>query len=374
MPRYNGDMNATVRAVALAAASLSLTLMPTHVLRLNAQPVDAVAVAHGEDAAQTQPAALPVPTAAPADFPTWLVGVRSEALERGITQPTVDAALTNLEPEPSVINRDRAQAEIVLSVDEYLNRRLTRSFIRTGREMAAKHRDLLKQVSQQYGVQSKYLVAIWGIESNYGRFLGVRPTIQALATLAWEGRRGAFFKAELFNALEIVDRGYITLDQLKGSWAGAMGQTQFMPSSYLKYAQDFDQDGDRDIWRSQGDIFASIANYLKGYGWIPDETWGREVRLPKSGALSVIDKIGLRTTGCRAYREMTHPVPLAKWQELGVRALDGSALPKVERNASLVHNGKRSFLVYNNYETILGYNCANTYALSVALLADRIGS
>jgi peptidoglycan lytic transglycosylase B len=240
--------------------------------------------------------------------------------------------------------------------------------------MAVKHRALLKQVSEQYGVPSKVLVAIWGVESNYGRFLGVRPTIQALATLAWEGRRGPFFKGELLNALEIIDKGYIGLDALRGSWAGAMGQTQFMPSSYLKYAQDFDQDGDRDIWTSQGDIFASIANYLKGYGWIPDQLWGREVRLPKSGALSVIDKVGLRTTGCRAIREMTYPAPLSKWQALGVRSLDGSALPKVERDASLVHNGKRSFLVYNNYESLLGYNCAHTYALSVALLADRVGS
>jgi membrane-bound lytic murein transglycosylase B len=303
-----------------------------------------------------------------------LEGVRGEALQRGISETTVNAALTGLEPERTVIDRDRAQAEIVLSVDEYLKRRLTRSFVRTGREMAVKHRPLLKEVASQYGVQSKFLVAIWGIESNYGRFLGVRPTIQALATLAWEGRRGAFFKSELFNALEIVDRGYIGLAELRGSWAGAMGQTQFMPSSYLKYAQDFDQDGDRDIWKSQGDIFASIANYLKGYGWIPDHAWGREVRLPKSGALSVIDKIGLRTTGCRANREMTHPAPLAKWQALGVRTLSGGALPKVDRDASLVHNGQRSFLVYNNYESLLGYNCAHTYALSVALLADRVGS
>jgi membrane-bound lytic murein transglycosylase B len=359
-------MKGSLRAVVLAAASFSLTLMPTHVVQVTAQ--------EGSIVSPAQPTPMPTPTAAEADFPTFIEGVRGEALQRGISEQTVNAALTGLEPEPTVINRDRAQAEIVLSVDQYLNRRLTRPFIRTGREMAAKHRPLLKQVSEQYGVQSKFLVAIWGVESNYGRFLGVRPTIQALATLAWEGRRGPFFKGELFNALEIIDKGYIGLDELRGSWAGAMGQTQFMPSSYLKYAQDFDEDGDRDIWKSQGDIFASIANYLKGYGWIPDQAWGREVRLPKSGALSVIDKVGLRTTGCRAIREMTYPAPLAKWQELGVRSLDGGALPKVERDASLVHNGRRSFLVYNNYETLLGYNCAHTYALSVALLADRVGS
>jgi membrane-bound lytic murein transglycosylase B len=271
-----------------------------------------------------------------------------------------------------VIARDRSQAELVLSLDEYLKRRLTRSFIRTGREMAAKQHAILQRVSAEYGVQSKYLVAIWGVESNYGRFIGVRPTIQALATLAWDGRRGAFFKGELLNALEIVDRGYIGLAQLQGSWAGAMGQTQFMPSSYLKHAQDFDQDGHRDIWHSEPDIFASIANYLKNYGWIPDQTWGREVRLPKAGALPVIEKIGLRTTGCRANREMTNAAPLARWSALGVRAIDGGPLPRVERDASLVHSGRRSFLVYKNYEALLGYNCAHTYALSVALLAERV--
>lgn len=340
--------------------------MPTHLTPLNAQ--------EGSMTSPAQATPMPTPTAAPSDFPTFLETVRADALQRGISEQTVTAALTGLEPEPTVVNRDRAQAEIVLTVDEYLRRRLTRPFVRTGREMAVKHRDVLTQVSAQYGVQSKYLVAIWGVESNYGRFLGVRPTIQALATLAWEGRRGPFFKSELLDALEIVDKGYIRLDALRGSWAGAMGQVQFMPSSYLKYAQDFDQDGDRDIWKSQPDIFASIANYLKGYGWLPDQTWGREVRLPTSGALSVIDKVGLRTTGCRAYREMTQPAPLARWQQLGVRSVDGSALPKVERDASLVHEGKRSFLVYNNYEALLGYNCAHTYALSVALLADRVGS
>jgi membrane-bound lytic murein transglycosylase B len=363
-------MNSRIRVIVLLSASLAMLPMPTHVLQASqfasADTVQAVGVAPAPPAAPV--AAEPVRE----DFPTWLSGVRSEALARGIREQTVDAALTDLEPLPVVLERDRAQAELVLSLDEYLRRRLTRSFIRTGREMAAKQRDILKRVSTEYGVQSKYLVAIWGVESNYGRFVGVRPTIQALATLAWDGRRGAFFKGELLNALEIIDRGYIDLAQLQGSWAGAMGQTQFMPSSYLKHAQDFDQDGHRDIWHSLPDIFASIANYLKNYGWIADQTWGREVRLPKAGALSVIEKIGLRTTGCRANREMSNQAPLATWSALGVRAIDGGPLPTVKRDASLVHSGRRSFLVYTNYEALLGYNCAHTYALSVALLAERI--
>lgn len=346
--------------------------MPTHVAPIEAADRSAAEIP------QAAGVAPPTPVTPPAepereDFQTWLAGVRTEALARGIKEETVNAALTNVEPLPIVLERDRAQAELVLSLNEYLNRRLTRRFIRTGREEAAEHRDLLKRITAEYGVQWKYIVAIWGIESNYGRFQGVRPVIPALATLAWEGRRGAFFKGELFNALEILDRGYIGLAQLQGSWAGAMGQTQFMPSSYLKHAQDFDGDGDRDIWRSEGDIFASIASYLKAYGWTPDQAWGREVRLPRSGALAVVDKIGMRTTGCRANREMSNPAPLSRWQALGVRAINGGSLPRVDRNASLFHSGNRSFLLYGNYEALLGYNCAHTYALSVALLADRIG-
>lgn len=366
-------MTGRIRRLVLIGASALMMLTPTHVSRVKAQEaatppvVMGVVIPSGNQSAPPEPAGTP-------DFQRWLSGVRDEALARGISERTVNAALTGLEPLPVVLERDRAQAELVLSLDEYLRRRLTRPFVRSARQHAARHRVLLTRVAAEYGVQSRFLVAIWGIESNYGRFTGTRPAIQALATLAWDGRRGAFFKGELFNALEILDRGHIGLDQLRGSWAGALGQTQFMPSSYLRYAQDFDGDGDRDIWTSHGDVFASIANYLQAYGWLSTETWGREVRLPKAGALSVVDTIGMRTAGCRAEREMTNPAPLARWHALGVRSADGRPLPGVERDASLVHMGGRSFLVYANYQALLGYNCAHTYALSVALLADRVGS
>jgi membrane-bound lytic murein transglycosylase B len=323
-------------------------------------------------AAQT-PAPVAAPEPARQEFPTFVEGLRAEALARGVSAATIDQALTGLEPSPTVIERDRTQAEIVLSVDQYVARRLTRAFVRTAREMSVRHQALLKRVASEYGVPPRVIVAVWGLESNFGRFSGVRPTIQALATLAWEGRRGAFFRGELLDALEIVDRGYIGLEALRGSWAGAMGQTQFMPSSYLKWAQDFDGDGRRDIWRSEEDVFASIANYLREHGWSRDTTWGREVRVAASALQRLRTQAGMRTEGCRAVREMTERLPLTKWQALGVRTTAGTALPRAAIDASLIHTGQRAFLVYRNYESLLDYNCAHSYALAVALLSERVG-
>jgi membrane-bound lytic murein transglycosylase B len=311
---------------------------------------------------------------APVDFSLFLESVRADALARGIGERTVTLALTDLEPSPTVIQRDQAQAEVILTVDQYLQRRLTRSVVRTAQQMAAKHRAVLNRVGEAYGVPARVVVSVWGLESNFGRFSGVRPTIQALATLAWEGRRGEFFRAELLDALQIVDRGYISLERLRGSWAGAMGQPQFMPSSYLKWAQDFDQDGDRDIWTSEHDIFASIANYLREHGWVAGTTWGREVRLAKGTIDSARESAGMRTEGCRAEREMTNRLPLARWHALGVRTATGGPLPKADLDASLIHTGKRAFLVYRNYESLLEYNCAHSYALAVALLSEQVGS
>jgi membrane-bound lytic murein transglycosylase B len=305
-------------------------------------------------------------------FDSWLAGARTEALARGISETTIARALDGLEPLPVVVERDRTQAETVLTVDEYVRRRLTPRFVRTANDRVVAERVTLRRVADRYGVQPRFLVAVWGLESNFGRFSGVRPVVQALATLAWEGRRGTFFTNELMDALRIVDRGDIDLDSMKGSWAGAMGQTQFMPSSYLEHAEDFDGDGDRDIWRSTPDVLASIAKYLKAHGWKADETWGREVRLPAAKADAIVEQAGLRATGCRAEREMTIRQPLKAWQASGVRTVDGKALPRADRDASLFRAGKRAYLVYGNYEALLGYNCAHAYALAVSQLADRI--
>jgi membrane-bound lytic murein transglycosylase B len=307
------------------------------------------------------------------DFAAFVEELRADALARGVSAATVERAFAGLEPSPTVIERDQTQAEIVLSVDRYVTRRLTRTVVRSGRQHATQHRALLQQVTARYGVPGRVVIAVWGLESNYGRFSGVRPTIQALATLAWEGRRGAFFRGELMDALNVVDRGYIAIDQLRGSWAGAMGQTQFMPSSYLKWAEDFDGDGDRDIWRSTPDVFASIANYLEKHGWSRETTWGREVRLPSSGLATLRERAGMRAEGCRAEREMTNALPLDRWQTLGVRTATGTALPRRAIDASLIHTGQRAYLVYGNYESLLEYNCAHSYALAVALLSEQVG-
>lgn len=306
-----------------------------------------------------------------AKFTAFLGEVKAEAVERGISAAVAARALDGLTPLPVVVERDRGQAEIVLTVDQYVRRRLTPATVRRAREMARRHRALLADVGKAYGVQPRYLVAVWGLESNFGRFTGVRPTVQALATLAFDGRRGTLFRNELFDALRIVERGHASLDDLKGSWAGAMGQPQFMPSSYLRYAEDFDGDGERDIWGTPADVFASIANYLKAYGWDGTATWGRPVRLPAPAA-EMIERVGSRGEGCRAERELSQRRPLAAWQAMGVRTASGGALPAVDRQASLLATGGANYLVYGNYEALLGYNCAHPYALSVALLGDRL--
>jgi membrane-bound lytic murein transglycosylase B len=327
--------------------------------------------AAGTLAAQS-PAAPASPSTRPS-FAEWLSGVRSEAIARGIKEDIVDAALADVEePLPVVLERDRTQAETVLSLEAYLSRQLTTRRIRTGRDMVARHRETLEKVSSAYGVPVKIIAGIWGMESNFGRFSGVRPTIAALATLAWDPRRATYFRGELFNALEILNRGDIDLGQLKGSWAGAMGQPQFMPSSYLEFAVDFDGDGRRDIWTTPADVFASIANYLKGHGWDAAVTWGREVTIPQAAARRIAATVARRDGSCKATRDMTVALPLAEWEKLGVRRLGGGALPKADVQAALVSGSSRHFLVYPNYDALLQYNCAHPYALSVALLGERL--
>ena len=310
------------------------------------------------------------------DFGNWLAEFRAEAGGKGISPATLDAALTGLGPLEKVLNRDRKQPEFKLTFETYSRRLLKPVNIERGRAMMAEHAGLLRRVSDLYNVQPRFIVAIWGIETRYGAIKGKNEIVPALATLAFDRRRSRFFRAQLLDALRMVDKGFIGLADMKGSWAGAMGHPQFIPSSYLAFAQDFDGDGRRDIWNNLGDVFASIANYLRQHGWSDARTWGRGVRVPKAIRQDYDSMLGGEAKGCRALGQTTGPRSLGEWQAAGVRRLSGAALPAVELDARLVMPdgaGGGAFLIYRNYESLLRYNCSNLYALTVGLLSDAVG-
>ena len=318
------------------------------------------------------PAAPQEEAVPPPPFDEWLGGLIAEARMRGYGDTLIQETIAGLQPLPHVIANDRNQAELNPGFARYLSARLTTRMVADGRRMARANATVLRRIETTYGIQRRFILAIWGIETRYGHATGGTPEFQALATLAWDPRRADYFRGELFNALAMVDRGYIDARTMTGSWAGAMGQTQFMPSSYLQYAVDFDGDGHRDIWKSTPDALASIANYLKGSGWNPSQTWGREVRVSDAVLTRINEEIPHRPAGCYAIRNMTERRPLKEWRALGVTRADGGRLPTADIAAGLVDVGERKFLVYPNYDAILGYNCAHYYALSVALLADTI--
>ena len=308
----------------------------------------------------------------PPPFDEWRQELIAEARARGYNEELVQQTLAALEPLPQVILNDRSQAELVVGFDRYYQSRVTPQTVRQGSELARQHAAVLASIEAAYEVHRRVIVAIWGVETRYGRVTGDTPVFRALATLAWEPRRSAFFRGELFDALTMVSRGYIDTATMTGSWAGAMGQAQFMPSSYLKFAEDFDRDGRRDIWGSTPDALASIANYLKEWGWDDEFRWGREVRVTPPARARIDQETSKPSEGCSAMRSMTERIPLNEWQRLGVRQANGEALPDSTVLTSLVDTDARSFLVYPNYDVILRYNCAHYYALTVALLSDQI--
>ncbi|MCZ6603758.1 MAG: lytic murein transglycosylase [Alphaproteobacteria bacterium] len=296
-----------------------------------------------------------------AKFAVWLDGVAAEALARGISQATLDAALVGIAPIPRVIELDRNQPESTTTFEEYSERILSRERVAKGRDLLARHRGLLSEVGSAFGVQPRFIVALWGIETNYGAFTGGFKVVPALATLAFDGRRSAYFREELMNALAIIDAGHIDPAQMFGSWAGAMGQSQFMPSSFIDYAVDYNGDGAKDIWNSLPDVFASAANYLASVGWRDDIGWGREVRLPPG-----FDH-GL--TGLETRKD------LADWQRLGVRLADGGDLPAANSAVSIIQPdgpGDRAFAVTENFRATLRWNRSFYFATSVGQLSDRI--
>lgn len=297
-------------------------------------------------------------------FDSWLSQMRQEAIAEGISENLVNLALSNIEPVERVIELDRKQPEGQWTFAQYREKIVHPYRIKRGREMLRKHRAELEGISRQTGVAPQYIVALWGIETNYGQNTGGFNVIPALATLAWEGRRADFFRKELLNALKIIDEGHIELDEMSGSWAGAMGQNQFMPSSFKSYAVDGDHDGRKDIWNNLSDVFASTANYLVRSGWNAGERWGREVILPDGFSESEVDLKKSR--------------PLSEWRDLGLKTAGGNPIPVVDgMDASVVAPdgiGGPAYLVYNNYKTIMRWNRSTYFATSVGLLANAIAN
>ncbi|BFM20203.1 lytic murein transglycosylase [Gilvimarinus japonicus] len=314
-----------------------------------------------------------------AQFQLWLDELYQEAKERGISEQTLKQAFSEITPPVKrIIKTDRNQAEVVQTYDSYLSARLTDWKFATGRKLMAENAEVLNQVAQKYGVQPRFLVGIWGMETNYGTYPIKEPIFNVLATLAYDKRRGPYFRKQFLAALDMLDSGFPTYAELKSSWAGAMGQSQFMPDSYQQYAVDFDGDGKRDIWNTKADVFASIANYFKPRGWRDDQTWGRPVQLPEGGeqSLPAEQAAGLTPDAdCKRFKSLGVWRDLRDWQKLGVRRADGSDLPNVSIPAALVLADKgdnKGYIVYRNFCTIMSFNPSFKYALSIGLLSDEL--
>ena len=303
-------------------------------------------------------AAKPTETGA---FATWLQSLRQEASAKGISSRTLDQALSGIEPDQKVLDLDRSQPEFTLTFAQYAARTVTKQRIEQGRNLLDQYRPLLDKIAAAYGVQPAFIVALWGIESDYGRVTGGYSVISSLATLAYGSERQDMFRTELLDALTILEQKNITPEAMTGSWAGAMGQCQFMPSSYLRFAVDYSGDGRRDIWTNEADVFASIANYLASSGWRRGQTWGRPVRLPKGFSENLISWKDDR--------------PLSEWRRLGVSNADGSKLLPSDQGLALVAPdgpGGPAWLTYSNYKVIMKWNRSTYFATSVGLLADGI--
>jgi membrane-bound lytic murein transglycosylase B len=293
----------------------------------------------------------------------WVKGFWPAARSAGVTWRTYETALGSFTPDPDVLKRAGSQAEFTMKIWDYLDQMVSDERVAEGKAAIALHSALLSRIEAHYGVDRTVVAAIWGIESHYGAVLNnpklVKNTIRSLATLAWSGGKlGKYGRQQLVSALKIVQRGDISLAAMSGSWAGAMGQTQFIPTTFEAYAVDFDGDGHRNIWSSVPDALASTANYLKRAGWASGETWGYEVRLPPG--------FSLKRAGSRS---------LASWMKLGVRRANGAPFPRPGDSATLWvpgNTGGPAFLLLHNFQVIKRYNASNFYALAVGLLADRL--
>ncbi|RUO79572.1 lytic murein transglycosylase [Pseudidiomarina taiwanensis] len=288
--------------------------------------------------------------------------IKQEARAAGYSEETLEKAFAEAKFYQRSIKADKNQPEFKLTLDTYLPRAVPEWKSKKAIELYNEHRELLEKIGAEYGVQPRFIVALWGIETNFGGYTGGFDVVSALTTMAYEGRREEFFKKQLWHALTIIEEGHIDVAQMKGSWAGAMGQTQFMPSSFMSYAVDYDGDGRKDIWGSLGDVFASAANYLKSVGWRDDVTWGRQVQLP-------VD-FDQELAGLKVKKS------LAEWQQLGIRRLDGTDLPQrddIEAAVVIPDDEKgRVYLAYANYDALMRWNRSHYFVAAVGYLSDRI--
>ncbi|MGE8099329.1 lytic murein transglycosylase [Pseudomonas fluorescens] len=348
----------------IAASSLVLLVAcaekPT---AADAQPLQTAPVA-------TTPAIIPpvVPTGDNLDiqptqtFEEWEAGFRQDALAAGIRPDVFDRAFAGVTPDMSVIRADRSQPEFTRPVWEYLDGALSAARVRKGQALLSQYAETLNTIEQRYGVDRQALVAVWGMESNFGSFQGDKSVIRSLATLAYEGRRPGFAHAQLLAALQILQQGDITPEKMLGSWAGAMGQTQFIPTTYLTHAVDFDGTGHRDIWGSPTDALASTAHYLQSSGWQKGQPWGFEVQLTSGFDYSLADG---------AIRKS-----VSEWMQMGIKLPNGSVVPPGSEQLSaalLLPAGYRgpAFLILDNFRAVLKYNNSSSYALAVNLLSER---
>ncbi|MDC2963810.1 lytic murein transglycosylase [Gammaproteobacteria bacterium] len=302
-------------------------------------------------------------------FQEYLNFVREKAMGAGISESIINREFHDLKPDPRVLALDRKQPEFVQTTEDYLKARLSDNRISDGRKLRKLYNEDLLAVERSYQVDANYIIAFWGLETNYGRYQGNYSVIRSLATLGHDPRRHSFFTRELLSALKILEQGHVKSRFFVGAWAGAMGQSQFMPSSFFDYAQDFDGDGKKDIWNSELDVFASIANYLHKNGWVYSELWGKRIKVEKEIYDLFPPKSG--ESGCRALNHHSAKLPLENWKNLGIDS-GKLAMGKTYALLRLSDAPDQTYLVGSNFETILQYNCANKYAVSVGLLADHL--
>ncbi|MBV1879868.1 MAG: lytic murein transglycosylase [Pseudomonadales bacterium] len=300
-------------------------------------------------------------------FAQYLADVKKSAAGKGVGEQVL-VMLDNLKPDPRVLKFDRKQPEFTQTFEQYLQARVTKYRIDTANKYYADHAVKLEEIANTYSVDAEYILSFWGLESNFGQYQGKYSIVRSLATLGHDPRRAKFFTKELINALVILDQGHIAADKFVGGWAGAMGQNQFMPSSFLVYAEDFDGDGKKNIWSNQVDVWASIANYLSTNGWHKGQGWGLAVALTEEIEFESLRPAKVRK-GCRAYRHHTGRLSLDEWRNMGVDVAPGS-----EKYAMVIpaKGETKAYLVGRNFGGILAYNCANKYAVSIGLLADQI--